>query len=92
MNTESPRGGTGLMLVISTATILVIAAECFFISMASYWLLAAVLLLIVAMVCVVIAAVLHTIDGGPVIARTAPAPQPRERAAAQPARHVAIGH
>jgi hypothetical protein len=58
---EEPAGGTGLLLVISFATILVVAAEAAFIALASWALLPVILATVIVMAIVVIAAVMHTI-------------------------------
>jgi len=61
---QADEGGTGLLLVVSIATILVVVAEGFFIAFASWWMLPLLILGIVLMVGLVIGAVMRTIDDG----------------------------
>jgi hypothetical protein len=98
MNTESTSpndaGGTGLLLVVSIATVLVVIAEGAFIAFADWWMLPLMMLGIVLMVGIVIGAVLRTIDDGS-IAGGRPKPREEVEPAAEPARplaRVATGH
>jgi len=61
---QADEGGTGLLLVVSIATILVVVAESFFIAFSSWWMLPLLILGIVLMVGLVIGAVMRTIDDG----------------------------
>src|SRR3954467_11306033 len=99
MTTESTSsndaGGTGLLLVVSIATILVVAVEGVFIAFASWWMLPLMMLGIVLMAGLVIGAVIRTIDDGPLAGGR---PKPREEPApavvetARPLARVATGH
>src|SRR5262245_56315112 len=60
----SEAGGTGLLLVVSFATMFVVSAECAFIALASWWLLPVIVLTVILIALVVIAAVVRTIDNG----------------------------
>jgi len=61
---QDDAGGTGLLLVVSIATVLVVAAEGFFIAFASWWMLPLIVLGVVLMAGLVIGAVIRTIDDG----------------------------
>src|SRR3954471_24155867 len=92
---EPRSGGTALLLIISAATIVTVAAEAAFIHWATWALLAVVLLGIVVLASAVVAAVGRLVDDGE-IAGPARFPverehQPREAAPA-PARRPALGH
>jgi len=92
MNTNQPRpeetGGTGLLLVVSFATILIVAGEAAFIAFASWWLLPLVLLAVIAMAIVVIGAVIRTIDDGNLMGAAKPREQNEREPAAEPARSL----
>ncbi len=99
MNTShtSPeeRGGTGLLFVVSFATILIVAGEAAFIAFASWWLLPLVLLAVIAMAIVVIGAVIRTIDDGSLVGASKPRVQDEREPAVQPSRsqpRVVPGH
>lgn len=61
-------GGTGLLLLISTATIVTVAAEAAFVHWASWGLLAAVIGLIIAFAATIAAAIGRLIDDGEIAA------------------------
>jgi fatty acid desaturase len=88
-------GGTGLMLVVSFATILIVAGEAAFIAFASWWLLPLILLAVIAMAIVVIGAVIRTIDDGSLGGAAKPREQDEREPTAEPARplpRVVPGH
>jgi fatty acid desaturase len=92
---QNDAGGTGLLLVVSIATVLVVIAEGVFIAFASWWMLPLMMLGIVLMAGLVIGAVIRTIDdgslaGGRAKPREDVEPAPAE--AARPLPRVAIGH
>ena len=74
-------GGTGLLVVVSFATIFIVALEAVFITYATWWMLPLMLLAVILMAIVVIGAVMRTIgDDSPT-----PVPKPRENVEPQPA-------
>lgn len=92
---QEATGGTGLLLVISFATILVVAAECAFIALASWWMLPLILLTVIVMALVVIGAVIRTIDDGSLVGASKPRERAEPQTAGEPARplpRVAPGH
>jgi hypothetical protein len=96
-SSQNDAGGTGLLLVVSIATVLVVAVEGVFIAFASWWMLPLMMLGIVLMAGLVIGAVIRTIDDGSLAGgrpkpRETPEPAPAEAAAARPVPRVATGH
>src|SRR3954464_2255541 len=99
MTTESTSandvGGTGLLLVVSIATILVVAVEGVFIAFASWWMLPLMMLGVVLMAGPVSGAATPTLDEGTLAGGR---PKPREEPApavvetARPLARVATGH
>jgi hypothetical protein len=84
--TSAPRrsfGGTGLLLLVSFATIFTVTFESLFIHWASWALLAAVVAQIIIAAVVIVAAVGRLIDDGEIAA--APAPRQTAEAAQAPA-------
>jgi fatty acid desaturase len=99
MTTESTSqndaGGTGLLLVVSIATVLVVIAEGVFIAFASWWMLPLMMLGIILMAGLVIGAVIRTIDDGSLAGGRAKPREVAEPAAAEAARplpRVVTGH
>jgi hypothetical protein len=96
-NRTSPEetGGTGLMFVVSFATIFIVAGEAAFIAFASWWLLPLILLAVIAMAIVVIGAVIRTIDDGSLVGASKPREQDEWEPAVEPSRslpRVVPGH
>jgi hypothetical protein len=74
-------GGDGLMFLIATAVICVVAAEGLFIAFASWWLMCLVLLFVICAAIGVTAALVHLIDQDtPVPAPRRPTPEPTSAA------------
>ncbi len=61
---QTDAGGTGLLFVVSIATIIAVIAESVFIAFASWWMLPLMMLGIVVMAGLVIGAVIRTIGDG----------------------------
>jgi hypothetical protein len=92
---EPRSGGTALLLIISTATILTVGAEAAFIHWASWALLPLIVLGIVGIAAGVVAAVGRLVDDGEIVtptrAEASSEPQSND-VAAVPARRPALGH
>jgi hypothetical protein len=78
-------GGNALLVIVSTATIVTIAAEAAFIHWASWALLPVIMLAIILIAGAVVATVARLIDDGELAAPSRPAPAPAEPQAHQPA-------
>ena len=102
MITETPQiereprsGGTALLLIISAATIVTVAAEAAFIHWATWALLPLIVLAIVGVAAGVVAAVGRLVDDGEIArpARSAATPETEPRMAQPSAvRRPALGH
>ncbi len=94
-NSREDAGGTGLLLVVSFATILVVATEGVFIAYATWWALPLLLLGVIIMAGVVIGAVIRTIDDGSLAGGSPRREEVEPAPVAEPARpfpRVVAGH